>query len=87
MNSRKRASTLSDLCLRAATVLLLALFVAPLGAQYTTASLGGTVLDATGAAVPGAKATIRNIDTGLVLTATTDTTGAYLFSRLPVGAY
>ncbi len=87
MTTRKRTGAPSQLCLTVATALWLALCASPLGAQYTTASLGGTVLDATGAAVPGAKITIRNVDTGLVLTATTETTGAYLFSRLPVGAY
>jgi len=50
--------------------------------QYTTASLGGTVTDPTGGAIPSAKITIRNLDTGLTLSALTDATGAYLFSAI-----
>ena len=35
----------------------------PLVAQFTTASLGGTVIDPSGAAVPNAKVGVRNKDT------------------------
>jgi hypothetical protein len=55
--------------------------------QYTTASLGGTVSDSTGAAVPEARVTVRNTDTGFALNTASDATGAYLFSRLPLGTY
>jgi hypothetical protein len=63
------------------------LLAAPLSSQYTTASLAGTVMDRTGAAVPEAKVTIRNVDTGFVQTTSSDATGTYLFSRLPIGNY
>ena len=69
---------------------LAVLFVVSAGmvaAQFTTASLGGTVTDATGAVVPGAQVTVRNVNTGLELNTSTGPTGAYLFSRLPVGSY
>ena len=59
----------------------------PLCAQYTTASLGGTVLDATASSVPGAKVTVRNVETEFTRTVSTDSAGAFLFSRLPVGNY
>ena len=59
----------------------------PLSAQFTTASLNGLVVDPSGAAVPGAKVSIRNTETGFSLTTTTGDTGLYLFPRLPVGSY
>ena len=59
----------------------------PLLAQYTTASLGGTVSDPSGASVPEAKITVRNLDTGFTQSTDTLATGAFLFSRLPLGSY
>jgi hypothetical protein len=45
------------------------------------------VLDSSGASLPGAQVTVRNVDTSLTQTVTTDAAGAFLFSRLPVGTY
>ncbi|MPZ18922.1 MAG: hypothetical protein GEV06_13555 [Luteitalea sp.] len=59
----------------------------PVTAQYTTASLSGTVTDASDAAIAGATVTVRNVATGFTRTAITDSVGAYLFPQLPVGAY
>jgi len=42
-----------------------------------TASIVGTVTDQTGAAVPGAKITITNMDTGIVRSSTSNSTGSY----------
>jgi len=53
----------------------------------STASLNGTITDATGAAVPGAKVLARNQATGVESSAQTDTAGAYLFPALPIGIY
>jgi hypothetical protein len=47
----------------------------------------GTVVDATGAALPGVAVTITQTATGLVRTTTSDTEGRYLFQALPVGPY
>ncbi len=55
--------------------------------QYTTASLGGTVVDMSGAAVPSARVTVQNMDSGFTQSFNTGFTGDYLFSRLPVGKY
>jgi hypothetical protein len=69
-------------------MLLLGLFWAlPLAAQFTTASLGGTVTDPSGAAIPGATVTVQNTETGLTRTAKSGTGGDYLFPALPVGTY
>ena len=62
-------------------------FCAPMMAQYNLASLGGAVLDPTGAAVPDAKVTIRNTGTGLSRTVTTGENGAFVLPALPVGTY
>src|SRR5437660_3401028 len=61
--------------------------VVPTGAQYTTASLGGTVRDPAGAVVPGAEVTVQNEDTGLARTVSTQADGTFLFPALPVGHY
>src|SRR6202011_5599798 len=63
------------------------LFCAPSPAQYTTASLGGTVTDASGAVISGARVSARNADTGFTQTATTGPAGAFIIPSLPVGSY
>ena len=52
-----------------------------------TASILGTVKDASGAAVAGANVTARNTDTALSRTAVSDSDGAYRIPSLPVGSY
>jgi hypothetical protein len=59
----------------------------PVGAQYTTASLGGTVEDPAGAVVPGASVTVENEDTGLSRTSTSQPDGRFQFPALPIGHY
>ena len=71
----------SLLCLTALIVLT------GVSAQAQTASLTGTILDASSAGVPGAKVTATNEATATVRTANTDTTGTYSIPDLPVGAY
>ena len=63
------------------------LFTSRLAAQFTTASLSGNVIDQSGAAVPDARVTVQNTDTGFSQTVNTGPTGEYLFSRLPIGNY
>jgi hypothetical protein len=69
------------------SVMALCVFHGKLEAQFTTASLAGTVLDQSGGAVPDAKLTIRNADTGFSLSVVSNPSGAYLFARLPIGNY
>src|ERR1700746_1082871 len=52
-----------------------------------TASISGTVTDASGAAVAGASVTATNGDTGIVATQTTNSQGYYSFQSLPLGKY
>ena len=48
-----------------------------MAAQVTTGSISGTVTDATGAIIPGASVTIRNVGTDLSRTINTDADGLY----------
>src|SRR5207245_1943504 len=57
------------------------LVTTPLAAQFTTASLSGTVTDTSGAVIPDAKVTVLNTDTGFTQTTTTGPAGDYLFTR------
>jgi outer membrane receptor protein involved in Fe transport len=56
-------------------------------AEIGGASLNGTVTDSSGAAVPNAKVTATNQQTGLNRTTTTNDSGLYTFPQLPVGTY
>jgi hypothetical protein len=62
-------------------------FTMPMLAQFTTARLSGTVLDPSGAALPGATVTVQNELTTYKRDATTNSAGEYLFPVLPVGTY
>jgi hypothetical protein len=68
---------------------LLAMCIAGgLAAQETTATIGGTVLDPSGAAVPNAKVTVTNTDRNQVIRQlVTDATGVYSAPLLPIGNY
>src|ERR1700757_2077886 len=57
------------------------------GQAQNTAQISGTVLDATGAAVPGAEIKATQTDTGVVRTTTTGDSGEYALPNLPVGPY
>ena len=52
-----------------------------------TASITGTVTDPSGAAVPGAQVTLNNPEHGINRSATTNSSGDYLFASLPIGSY
>ena len=67
--------------------LILVLATATAWAQLATAELNGRVTDSSGAVLPGVTVTVTQTATGLVRTAVTDETGAYLLSNLPTGPY
>jgi hypothetical protein len=56
-------------------------------AQTTNASIYGTVVDVSGAAVPKAAVTATNIRTGVVLPTVTNDAGIYIFPSLLPGEY
>ncbi|PYS84118.1 MAG: hypothetical protein DMF67_06335 [Acidobacteria bacterium] len=70
----------------AALLLLLLAFVAA-SAQEFRGSVTGQVTDPNGAAVPGAVVVIKNVDTNVEATATTNEEGAYSFQLLQPGKY
>lgn len=55
--------------------------------QATDANLVGTVLDASGAAVPGATVDVTNVDTGVRSSTTTKQDGTYRFNNILIGRY
>jgi hypothetical protein len=59
----------------------------PAQSAAVNGSIGGSVADAKGAVVPGAKVTIRNADLNNVRTATSSEDGSFIVSSLPPGNY
>ena len=55
--------------------------------QTMSGRISGSVTDPTGAAIAGAKMTVTNTETGVVRSATTDSTGFYAVTNLPIGHY
>ena len=78
---------LPALRLMLAAALLLTAGVPPVAAQFDTASVVGTVHDATGAVVPDATVTLTSADTGVSATRRTTTDGHYEFSTVKSGVY
>ena len=66
--------------------LLLVLLTPVLAIAQDTASITGTVTDSSGATIPNAKVTIISTEHGINLTTTTNGSGDYIFSALPIGA-
>jgi Carboxypeptidase regulatory-like domain/TonB-dependent Receptor Plug Domain len=73
--------------LRGLLCLLAVIAVAPLGAQFEYGEVLGTVRDATGGVISGAKVTVRGIDTNVQTSALTNEQGNYSFPDLRSGNY
>ena len=58
-----------------------------LASAQTTATLTGSVTDASGGVLPGVEITIRREETGSTRVGTTDAGGRFVFPGLPVGRY
>ncbi len=56
-------------------------------AQVVSGSISGSVVDSSGARVPGASVSITNHENGTTTHATTSDTGFFRFSLLPIGSY
>jgi len=54
-------------------------------AQFTTARLSGTVSDPSGAVLAGATVSVQDLGTGYSQTATSESTGQYVFPSLRAG--
>ncbi len=74
-------------CLCGLVLVVFVLFTAAVAVAQTTATIVGTVLDSTGAAIPEASLTVTNELTGLERNLTTMTDGTYLVNLLPPGVY
>jgi carboxypeptidase family protein len=59
----------------------------PALAQRATASVAGSVTDASQAAVPAAAVVVRNLDTGVERTVESNELGYYVVPALPAGTY
>lgn len=68
-------------------VLVMTAMPALVTAQVTTALVQGQVLDETKGVLPGATVTVRNENTGLTRSVTTDARGYYRVAALPPGIY
>jgi hypothetical protein len=81
-------STLLTVALGLGPVVALSVIPPSLYAQsITSGDIAGVVTDDSGAAVPGAKIVLNNIDTGTTQTLTSNGTGAYRASLLKPGSY
>jgi hypothetical protein len=68
-------------------ILFALIAVLPLGAQQGRGSIGGTVTDSTGGAVPGASVQVVNTGTNLTFPTVTNEEGRYEAPSLAVGGY
>jgi len=66
---------------------LIVLLLAATAFAQTTASIQGTVTDQSGAAIVGAKVTVKNTALGIERTTQTNGTGSYEVPALPPGVY
>src|SRR5262245_29624645 len=79
-----------EACMRKCQLGLLALviWIAGAAAAYAqNAQVTGIVKDGSGAIIPGATITARNVETGLTRVAVTDSSGEYRLPSLPPGRY
>jgi hypothetical protein len=66
---------------------LILMSVAFVNAQITTGSVSGSITDPKGAVVPGATVTIKNTESGVERTATTNESGAFTIPQVNPGTY
>jgi hypothetical protein len=72
---------------RLIAALLAAACAASLFAQSERGTISGTVVDSTGAVVPGAKVTLTNTKTGVAFSLPSNGSGEFTVPQLPVGVY
>jgi Carboxypeptidase regulatory-like domain/TonB dependent receptor-like, beta-barrel len=77
-------------CFGSTAILLLAVLAfvpSAVYAQQTLGSINGVVMDSTGAVVPQAGISVRNVATNLTVTAQTKGDGSFSVADLPIGTY
>jgi hypothetical protein len=87
LRSHQRRNVLQSLSKVGMVFLLMLVCGAIASAQVNTATLAGTVVDAQGLGVKGAKITLTNTSTGAERTAVSDDSGGYTLVGLPPGHY
>lgn len=90
--TRNETKTLRSMLRELSSILFtlaLMLFIAavPAAAQSTFGSIRGSVVDPTGASVPGSVATLLSLDEGTKFSAISDGSGAFAFQNLKPGKY
>jgi len=78
------ASLATTLCAAVLYIMSPAIIVAQ---SVTSGDISGSVMDSTGAAIPGAKVTVKSQDTGTTQTITSNGTGTYRVPLLKPGRY
>lgn len=73
--------------IRAVVWLMLLSLSVTVWSQVVGGSISGTIQDASGAAISGAKVEIRNTETGAIRVLTSDAAGRYSAPSVPVGPY
>src|SRR6202041_3860213 len=69
------------------TLMFVLLATVALSAQSFRGTILGTVTDAQGAVIAGAKVTVKNVGTGLERTTETSADGSYALPELQIGTY
>src|SRR3954471_24483673 len=77
-----------SICARVPAAFVFALtLAASVSAQSPLGRLSGSVLDSSGAVLPGATVTLTNEGTAQAQTTTSNESGVFLFPQVPVGTY
>jgi hypothetical protein len=82
-NTGRKACLRSTLCI----LISFAALNTPVLAETGTGRIAGVLKDPSGAVVPGGQINIRNLDSGVARSTTTDRQGRYVFEAVPVGRY
>src|SRR5256886_1036245 len=83
-----RASICNRAVIRLSRMLTVILALSlPSLAQIQNGQFTGVVMDPSGAVIPGATLTIKNLETGLTLTTISNDSGLYTAQEVPIGSY
>src|ERR1700756_2927059 len=86
MEMQRMNRKLRDILILFASCLALVWCIPSFG-QVLKGSISGTVVDQQGAVVSGAQVKATQVETGFVLTTTSDTSGSFHFNLIPTGNY
>ena len=81
------ARSASVRCVAGLVLALLTFAASPAMAQLDTASLVGTVRDASGAVLPGVSVVATHVETGVTAATVTNNSGQYVFPSIRIGTY